>query len=432
MNKFFLSLLLLAGSLNAAATDYTGTLVVTVNGTSATQPSQISVEEQTDGTYVLQLKNFTLEMEGNQMPVGTIRIEQLKATTKDGVKGLAANKTITIVEGDATGVPVWIGPGLGEVPLQLTAQFTDAQLFCNIDITMASLGQTINVKFNHPFSSAFYQIQNSDFEAFGSNNEPHHWHSFASVGGTWAAFVKSTTKCTPSSEVREGTAGKSCVKVSASSILGIVANGNLTTGRVIAGSFTASDPANHNESDPAGTSVDENGHPFYQPFYGRPDSLVVWVKFIPGKATDKASVSAVITDNSYYQEPQETTYTNIVARAADGAIDTKNGEWQRLSLPFDYDSYSANKAMAANILVSFSTNTNPGSGSGSDVLYVDDMELIYKNDPLTTGITSVPSTTAPTAQEGIYTLDGRPATTLQPRRIYILKEAGKPARKISR
>ena len=105
----------------------------------------------------------------------------------------------------------------------------------------------------------------------------------------------------------------------------------------------------------------------------------VWVKFRQAVAQPDdphASLNAVITDGTRYQDPQDKEYTNIVAKATDTLITSQN-EWVRLSIPFDYATYEANRAEARAILVTMSTNAHPGKGSAGDEFYIDDLELVY-------------------------------------------------------
>ena len=151
----------------------------------------------------------------------------------------------------------------------------------------------------------------------------------------------------------------------------------MTTGRMVADAFSASDPGNHAEIDPSSTERDTNGDPFYATIAGKPDSLAVWVKFIQGRANAShpyATVSAAITDGTKYQDPEDKTYNNIMAKAKNNKIETKGGNWQRIVIPFEYVNRSID---GKTMLITISTNADPGQGSGSDKLYVDDMELIY-------------------------------------------------------
>ena len=115
----------------------------------------------------------------------------------------------------------------------------------------------------------------------------------------------------------------------------------------------------------------------------------MWVKFKQGTLDESnkenvyATVSAVITDGTYYQDPEKNnvTYKNVVAKAVNNKIESKGFAWQELTVPFDYEKYAANKAATKAILVTFSTNAAAGVGStddnNPDVLCIDDMSLVY-------------------------------------------------------
>ena len=151
----------------------------------------------------------------------------------------------------------------------------------------------------------------------------------------------------------------------------------MTTGRLNAGSATASNAKNNSFLDLSNTDKDGNGDPFYTKLSGRPDSLSLWVKFKQGKPSaghPYATAKAVITDGTYYQLPENKTYNNKMAEAINNEIADTKGEWKRLSIPF---SYVNNSITPKAILVTLSTNTDAGEGSGSDELYVDDLELVY-------------------------------------------------------
>ena len=131
-----------------ATRSYTDALVVTINGNSSTpQQTKINVDEKTDGTYTLSLNNFMLVDTESTIPVGNIVIHNIAADEADGVKNFAVNQKINIVKGDVE-APFWMGPQLGEVPVDMTGKMTEYKLYCDINIDMsATLNQVINVKF---------------------------------------------------------------------------------------------------------------------------------------------------------------------------------------------------------------------------------------------------------------------------------------------
>lgn len=394
MKKIFTLIMAAISSLSALADDYTGQLAVAINGGPvASQQSTITANKQANGKYEFQLNNFTLNMGGAITYVGNIVLKDVEATTAaDGTITMQTEQSITITKG--SGAHFWLGPTLSNppIPVALKAAIKNGALKADITIPFTKMSMDIKVLFN----SATMQIPNSNFEAFhkeeyhNSGNpaldkvtdEPNHWHSFLSATGGLAeaqnAFSNGVHTAS-SNDVRPGTKGKSSILVKATNVFGIVANGTITTGRMNAGDYDAKNPKNHAFLDITNTDKDANGDPFYTLLGGQPDSLAVWVKFKQATATPEhpyATVNAVITDGTRYQDPEDKAYTNVVAKATDTKIASED-KWVRLSIPFDYDKYAANKAATKAILVTISTNADPGQGSDGDELYVDDMELVY-------------------------------------------------------
>ena len=387
MKKIFTLIMAAISSLSALADDYTGQLAVAINGGPvASQQSTITANKQADGKYEFQLNNFTLNMGGAITYVGNIVLKDVEATTAaDGTITMQTAQSITITNGE--GAHPWMGPMLSNppIPVTLKAAIKDGALKADITIPFAKMGLDIKVLFN----SATMQIPNSNFELFHeeksagkTGKEPNHWHSFLSATGGLAVAQNAFSNgvhTASSSDVRPGTKGKSSILVKATNVFGIVANGTITTGRMNAGAMSATDPNNHAFLDITNKDKDANGDPFYTLLAGQPDSLAVWVKFKQATATPEhpyATVNAVITDGTRYQDPEDKAYTNVVAKATDTKIASED-KWVRLSIPFDYDKYAANKADTKAILVTISTNADPGEGSDGDELYVDDMELVY-------------------------------------------------------
>ena len=360
MKRFFTALFVVLGTVTTFAKTYTGKLVVTVNGeVLSNKTASIDVDQQGDGTYKLSLTNFTISVGGQELNVGTINIPAT-AYTLGNAHLLQANRGVQIEK-------------LGTVPINLLAQENADNLHANIDINFN--GMPIKVLFGEG-----YQVPNSNFENFGTSKEPNRWHSFQSVTGSFASSAK-TDAAISSDQTRPGSTGKSSVLIKSREIsfifFSVIANGTLTTGRLNAGSATASNAKNNSFLDLSNKDKDGNGDPFYTELTGRPDSLTLWVKFKQGKPSAKhpyATAKAVITDGTYYQLPENKTYNNKMAEAINNEIADTKGEWKRLSIPFKYVNNSVNPKA---ILVTLSTNTDAGEGSGSDELYVDDLELVY-------------------------------------------------------
>ena len=408
MKRFFTSLLATAAfAVSSMATDYKDMMTVSLDG-NPTTPTEttISVEKTDDSGYTLSLKNFVLYMTtGDQvfpMPVGTIVLENVEAVTKGDVTTLKTSQDIEIAEGDdPTFEGSWIGPGLSAqgdlIPVNMTGEIRGDKFYTVININF--MGMNIDVV----FGNGGYQIENSGFENFhtatyvdGKNkytsDEPNAWHSFNSGIATGSAsfltkYALQNGNTSVSDDVRPGSTGTKSVAIKSSIVMGFQsANGTMTTGRLQAGSLTATDAANCSFLDMSSTDTDGNGDPFYTVLNGRPDALSVWVKYKQGQVNEQypyATVSAVITDGTRYQDPEDKAYTNVVAKAQDKTIESKGFEWQNLVIPFDYTSYASNDAQAKALLVTISTNAQPGVGSNDaenpDMIIVDDISLVYNS-----------------------------------------------------
>ncbi len=361
-------------ALAALATNYTGNLTVTVNGESTSAESTISVV-QNGNDYTLSINNFIMD----GIPVGNI-VVTAPGTTSNGLTSIITSQDITITEGNDANYDYWLGTMLGNVPINMVLAFNQYAMTTNIDIYMAELGQTINVKFAQDGELTGYQIKNSGFEEFKDNNEPIAWHGFKSASGTLASSAKGTLA--PSDDVRSGATGTSAV-ITSGSTWGIVNNGTMTTGQLNAGNISATNTANHSHLDMSSTVVDQNGDPFYTVMHGRPDAIKFWLKFTQGTAQNTykyATMSAIITDGTYYQDPEDKNYTNKLATAKNNTIETCS--WSEFTVPFNYVDESINGQA---LLVTFSTNATPGKGSSGDQVFVDDIAMVY--NAAITGIT---------------------------------------------
>ena len=226
------------------------------------------------------------------------------------------------------------------------------------------------------------QIPNSDFETWGTEykNVPVGWHSFESVELGTPSFLFAAaqsdkhTSCYDD-DLHEGTLGKYCLKLVPRNVANIaLANGTITTGRMHAGSTTASSTSNHAQMDMSVTET-SNGTPYYAELSEKPDYIAAWLKFISNDSENpNATISAIITDGTYYQDPENKEYTNVYAKAKNAGIVSNGGKWQRIVVPFTIQNGGITPK---GILVTISTNATPGKGNENDVLYVDDLELIY-------------------------------------------------------
>ncbi len=217
------------------------------------------------------------------------------------------------------------------------------------------------------------QFDNRGFEQWTNRvSEPTHWHSGGTATGTFAGWVSSQIE--QSSQTRPGSSGTKSVRLYPESVLGITANGNLTNGRMNAGSMSATGSGNYNYTQRSQTA-------FNTPITQLPDSLTLWVCFRSQSTSAKAQVKAVVHGNADYkiiadgtEEPMDMHVATALSSftrtsAANGAY-----TWRRLSIPFNNNGPCTDVRY---ILMTATTNETPGSGSTSDDLFLDNLLLVY-------------------------------------------------------
>lgn len=406
MKQIFTTLCMVLATNAAIATDYTDMLTVNINGADVAQQSAtIVINQQDNGLYTLRLDNFML---GAEMPVGNILLTDVPVTAGEDGAAIQVTQQVAITPGTLPGVGEgdYLGPMLGIIPICVNAEMSGNDLYAiiNIDLT-TTLGQNIVCT----FGTGGYQLKNSGFEDFhtatmgsATSDEPNNWHSFMSCSGSFASMVGTVPHTFVSDMVRPGSLGTKSVLVKSGKVMGIVvANGTLTTGRLQAGAMKATDTKNCSFSDLSASAADDNGDPFYAAFKGMPDSLTVWVKFSQETAQSAhpyATINAVITDGTYYQDPQDKDYDNYLAKATCATIESKGGAWQRLSIPFVYEE---GRDLVPKVMhVTLSTNADAGQGTGNDSLVIDDIAMVYN-----CGISSLKvkgQELSPNAETGIY------------------------------
>ena len=392
MKKLFTLVAFALSTLSMMAEEYTCPLKVFVEGTPNEATQTVSATAQANGKYTLSLKNFKM----GSLAVGNIEVKDVDAyKSANNVVMLSTQQTIQITNGDDPSVSKWLGPGLGNVPIFLKGEINGTTMNAILSISMDAPEDAMNVRVELGDVTNFGQIPNSDFESFHEEkknnltkeNQADHWHSFMNCTGGYASTAQAK-HCWQSTDIRTGSTGKSSLEIKsrAVKVVGITvasANGTVTTGRIQAGDMDANNTSNCSFLDITKTDTDNNGDPYYTLLNSKPDAIEVWVKYTKGARNDDnkdnvhATISAAITDGSYYQDPTDKEYTNVVATAKNDKIESK-GEWEKLTVPFNYTSNTVDPKA---ILVTISTCSVPGGGSLSDDeqddMFIDDMRLVY-------------------------------------------------------
>ena len=222
------------------------------------------------------------------------------------------------------------------------------------------------------------QFDNRGFEHWTTRettsvSEPTHWHSGGTATGSFSGFVSSQIEL--STQTRPGTNGIKSVRVFPDRVLGVTANGNITNGRMNAGSMSATGSGNYNYTQRSESAYNTT-------ISQLPDSLAVWVCFRSNSTSDKAQVKAVVHGDADYKiiaNGTEEPANMHVATAVQSFTRTSSANgaytWRRLSIPFVNNGPCTDVRY---ILFTATTNETPGTGGTSDDLFIDDVLLIYR------------------------------------------------------
>lgn len=217
-------------------------------------------------------------------------------------------------------------------------------------------------------SDDYIQIPNYDFEKWNNvdtrNEEPDSWHSFKTSTGPFHHLLMQQVE--RHTETRPGGKGEYSARIFSRSIVGITANGNVTNGRLNAGSMFPAGKKNNNYT--------QRDSEFCTEINRIPDSLTVWVSL---RTKDEKSYGRIM---SYVHGDADFVcltggwepYDMLCAQVE---YEFPSTEWKRLSLPFKDYSHLCKEPRY--ILTSFTTNKRAGEGDAGDEMLVDDLYLIY-------------------------------------------------------
>lgn len=221
------------------------------------------------------------------------------------------------------------------------------------------------------------QFDNRGFENWTTRDiescsEPEHWHAGGTATGSFAGLLSSQIE--QSSQVRPGSNGSKSVRIYPTKIIGITANGNMTNGRMNAGSMSSTGTENYHYTQRSNST-------FNTEISTVPDSVAVWVCFRSESSSQNASIHAAIHgdyDYKFYANGTEGLFEHLVASAKKSfnRTATNNGDmvWRRISVPFVHDGVCTD---AKYILLTITTNELAGQGSDKDDMFIDDILLIY-------------------------------------------------------
>ena len=223
-------------------------------------------------------------------------------------------------------------------------------------------------------NSDYIQIPNSDFERWNNigtkNEEPDSWHSFKTSTGPFHYLLMQQVE--RHNAVRPESKGQCSARIFSRSIVGITANGNITNGRLNAGSMFPAGKNNNNYT--------KRNSEFCTEISRIPDSLTVWICLRTKNIESYGRIMSYVHGDADFVcftggwEPYEMICAQVEYEFPRTA--SKNEMiWKRISLPFIH--YPDLCKEPRYILTSFTTNKYPGDGDASDEMFVDDLHLVY-------------------------------------------------------
>ena len=334
------------------------------------------------GQYVLTVKGEDYDAETNPEAMSVYTIQYQKAAPTLTSLNVAGHEFIpvgnTSTDFTATGNCYTDEISYVASSEKATVEQTYNEAEHKLTLTVSEAGcpsSVYTVTFEGQSKEAAYQIANADFENWTDDENAkiaEGWNSFDTAAGLFASFASMS----PMPQKIEGHNGNG-VRIVSKDLLGIYANGNLTTGHINMGSTDPTDASNYNFTD----RTDVNGN---MPFAGRPDAFEVYARFTPGTAKAAADaeqeqpalqgrVQLILHKDAAYHDPE-------IAEMADEKVGSANvlipatEEWTKFTGEFSYTTDEAPEVQY--LLASATTNPVPGA-SKDDQLDLDELRLIY-------------------------------------------------------
>lgn len=257
-------------------------------------------------------------------------------------------------------------------------------------------------------AGAQYQLPNGNFErgyadkikvgyTNSGNQVPNNWHWFHDKTGS--VFVNAVAMGNMHNYVVADGSNHYVKLVAGKAFDGTIANGNLTTGIINAGSSKPTGDggkSNYNWSDPTGkgdnktkvptdrSGQNEGTSAAGQTFSGKPDAIKFKYAAYLKDASQRIQLRAVVHGEGRYRDPEysKDNYDDIkwgVATFNDTR--TLSSSSDKVVLKEAQAEFVAginqSSITPAAVLVSLTTNENPGVGVGGDFVCFDDIEFVY-------------------------------------------------------
>lgn len=247
--------------------------------------------------------------------------------------------------------------------------FRMKKIFLYILITLSSCYISI-------LSAQTYQLPNAHFETWDSSHvqsEPSNWNSFQTAKcllpiGCIMAMKPHHYRVDGG---RSGSTGNYYLTLYSNSIMGVIANGNMTLGQINLGSISTSSPDNYNFTNRAKAE-------HCQIFTANPDSLYIWIKYYAADSSSKARIATYIHGDTDFKDPNDINIKSAYASKATLECNRTGSSagtatWIQKRIAFVKDGTSERNY----ILITLTNNSIPASGEVGDSLSVDDIEFVY-------------------------------------------------------
>ena len=169
--------------------EYSEKLLITVNDV-ALDPidADVTVEVLSDSTLNFSLKNFTLTLDGTDIPMGNINVSSIETTTANDTTYFSTTQTILFEDGEGD-VALWYGSIMfpDGVEIELSGTMVDASIYCSIDIDVTELlGQVVNVIYGYVPSYTFETLEDvtDDYILDAGLDSTTNWNTSASTDST--------------------------------------------------------------------------------------------------------------------------------------------------------------------------------------------------------------------------------------------------------
>ena len=221
----------------------------------------------------------------------------------------------------------------------------------------------------------YIQMPNYDFEEWNhigtKNEEPYRWHSFKTSTGPFHYLLLQQVE--RHEATRPGSNGKYSARIFSRSIVGITANGNLTNGRLNAGSMFPAGTKNNNYT--------QRNTEFCTEINKAPDSLTVWICLRTKNIDSYGRIMSYVHGDADFicttggWEPYEMICAQVEHEFQRTSSMDEDMRWERISIPLKKKKNIYHEPRY--ILTSFTTNRKAGEGDAGDEMFIDDLYLIY-------------------------------------------------------